>query len=523
MRKRAASTPDPKRRQPEPLIVPDVYPETVSILDFDRESPLVKFTEKATLEAIRRLGINVRDLDFRPMHTFKRPGCDDSVTALLFKKREAKRQSLIDEITEMRQQILDETKPPTKPDSPEVRVGRARVEREKKALEEVRNKRDADLKKLVVFKYRELFQRQIHQNAVAVTMSRTAQIDKMKEEMMRTARESVEREITSPVQIQQRQEPPQALIDAHKDRIRRTREEEALKRKEKARAHAEKLQQRYERSAQILEEQKENARKKILDEEERFNRWKQNRTESELKRSERFRNRVAFEEGVVSNGARKEEERKRMILGRISEGEARSKMQAEKSNNEIKERIEAMRARIAERVQRASETRDKQAKDREDYRARLDQQDEEVAQRCKQQMLSQTLKLMDRQLDREEKVDKMKRKEVARQYAMDIQMKQHQDAMRVKSALDQERHRIAAKKSLENTKFMEKRERLIQEIGSIDCPDDVNAMRRIMGILNIQEDEMKVLIDAARNTVGEYSRPSTAMASPARTPRLNCL
>ena len=517
MRKRAASTPEPKRQQPDPV---DIYPETVSILDFDHDCQSVKFTEKATLEAIRRLGINVRDIDFRPMHTFRRPGCDESVTALLFKKYEAKRQNLINEVTEMRKKVLEEAEKRVATESPTIRVGRARVEREKKALEDVRRQRDADLKKLVIFKYREMFQRQIHQSAVNATMTRTAQIDKMKEEMLRTARERSEREIAPSPQSVPRSEPPQALIDAHRERVRRMREEEAIKRKEKAKAYAEKLQQRYDRSTQIHEEQQEQARKKIMDEEERFNRWKQSRNEFDMRRNEKFRNRVAFEEGVVSNGAKREEERKQALIGRISEYDARSRMQTDKANSAKKERLDAMKKRLTERVKKANETLERQTKERDNYRIRLDQQDEEVAERHKQQVLSQTLKLMDRQLDREERVDKVKRKAVAKQYAIDMQMRKSRDDSRVASALDQERSRLAARKSLENSRFLEKREQIVSEIGSIDCPDDPKAMRKVMGILKIDEAEMKTLIDVARNTVGEYSRPSTALCSRARTPRL---
>ena len=69
----------------------------VSLVNFQRNAPKVVFTERASLEAIKRCAFKMEDFGYRSLKDFKKPGVDQDVAKMLFTKNEERRQKMIAE------------------------------------------------------------------------------------------------------------------------------------------------------------------------------------------------------------------------------------------------------------------------------------------------------------------------------------------------------------------------------------------------------------------------------------------
>jgi hypothetical protein len=182
------------------------------------------------------------------------------------------------------------------------------------------------------------------------------------------------------------------------------------------------------------------------------------------------------------------------------------------------DRLTAMRTRIEARAQRALEGREQMARHRDELRSLMDKRDDDFQEKAKQHELETTLKYLGKQLDREEKVERVRRVPLAQGYAVELQLRRRHEDMRAAQGLTQERVRLGSQRSSEHARFMQKRERLLAEIAQLKDPTDPKGLQRIREILQLEEGEMENLVSTAKSAVGAYSRPPSALTARSAPP-----
>ncbi|OHT09488.1 hypothetical protein TRFO_04580 [Tritrichomonas foetus] len=504
----------------------------ISIENFNQGSKKVYFTEPATIEAIRRLGYTCGDLNCKSLLEFKRPGCDDSVTSLLYNKYEAKRQRIIKEITETRSQILDEEEKAAmeklnsnsqfdqnnnKTDlggtSPFVRIEKAFLEKEKENFLNIQKQREIDLRRIVVSQFRDFFQHQKNEESLQKTLYKTEQIAQLKTQIIMTARSKA---------CQPPKESPQAVtlppmkpmyVDVHLERVKKLREEEAKKREEIRIRNEEHIKVTHERSIELQEQKKEEHLKKINDDENRFIKWKENQEQIIQKKREKFLLRQQYEKNVFQNGIKIEEDMKNRSLAKINQSDIRSKTQTETFKSSLHSRLENIRNRVNERSIKAQEELQRQKNELEIYRKKLDDRDSEIVEKRKKQSLDTTLKYLSRSLDRDEKAENAKRLGIRKAYMAEMNMKKRYDDTATTQQLLAEKQKVINGKHLLDSKFQAQKEQLLYEFRTAKDPNDPKCKKKIAELLQISEDELEKLVQVAKSTVGEFARPQTALAS----------
>ena len=492
--------------------------ELISIENFSRESKNVYFTEKATIEAIKRLGYTTSDLNYRPMCNFKRPGCDESVTKLLFNKYETKRQKIISEISEMRNKILDEnTKNETSKiqieNSPLLRLEMAQIEKEKSNLSNVQRQREVDLKRIVIAQFRDFFMHQKNLEALQKTLEKTEKITQMKLQTLNAAKlKSLKPPDKSPQAITLPPMKP-VYIDPHIERVKKMKDDMAKKREEKRLKYEQHIKDTHDKFIERQEQKREKELKKISEDEDRFKRWQENQILLAQEKNKKFANRHLHDLAVCQNGLKMEEEARNRALKKMHQRELRSKVQIELVKNALKAHLETVKNRIDERSKRVHEELDKQKLEVDLFRKKLDQKDSEVEQKRKKLALDTTLKYLERQIDRDEKAENAKRIGVRKAYMAEVAMKQHYEDVHAVSKLSVEKQKIINGRHLVDSKFQAKKEQLLAEFRAAGNPNDPRFKKRIAELLQIDICEIDELINAAKSSLIEYSRPSTACIS----------
>jgi hypothetical protein len=463
------------------------------------------------------MGVDVKDIDFRPLIQFKRPGCDESVTKLLFEKNEAKREKLINEIIAFRERLIPKLREPPG-ESPIVRVERAFVEQEKKKLEEMKQQRDLDLQKLVVQKLRDLFELQFHQAAVDRTISRATQIEQMREATMRAAWQKAIPSLPSGQEPVPWPGPYVELDDVHLTHLIQLRKDQEVHRLQKAKIKSEQHRMICERALKVLTEQLGNRQQKIEGENGRFERWLGVHNEAEEQRNQRARDRKLHEQAVLESVAKADEEKRQQALTRAQEKEQKSMVQTERMNQNTQDRLSTMRTRIESRAQKALDCRERIAQHKDELRTLMDKRDDDFKEKEKQHELETTLKYLGRQLDRDEKIERVRRMPLAHGYTAELQLRKRHEDILAANGWSQERMKLGSQRSSENARYMEKKERLLAEIAQLKDPTDPKGLQRIRQILQLEEDEMERLVNSAKSGVGTYSRPPTGLTSRSAAP-----
>lgn len=494
MSKKGAALPPPEPAPPP--IEDDNRKQPISIETFPRDSKKVIFTEYATLEALRRLGLSFADFNYRPPADFKRAGCDDSVTKLLYNKYEEKRQDMIRQVIEMRDKILEEKKIPVNGETALIRLEKRYIESEKKKLEDLQSKRNSDLRRLVVSQLRELYQKQFHVDAVEKTRSRIDIIEKMKNEMIRQAQI---RAATLPPMEQKKPEPYVLPVDNAMIRYLQKKKEEEQKRKELAEQTEKKRQEAAERSTQILQQNMEKGEKKIQDKEERFLKWQADYAEKLQRKAEKAKERAAHEASVVENSIKLEEDRKQRWMTKINNGELRSRSASEVHNTEVKQRLDIIRQRVTERASKCKDAQVRGIQTRDEFRQKLEQTEREAQERLRKQSIDTQLKIVSKQFERETKVENIHHGFAAKEHMKQLQNKQTSNELTQVNKLEAERQKVLSKKTVEQNKYLSMREMIMNEFRNMDSPLDQKGLAKIQQLLGIEEEEMQSLIEQARN------------------------
>lgn len=524
----------------------------VSLENFEEDSKVVTFTEPESVEAIKRLGFSFSDFYYRSPLDFKRPGCDPSVTQLLYSKSEARRQEIIKEARAMREKVVEEfekrrasleLKKLANQDlensqdmqsmglnsgienikargvemdfnSSIVRTRLKEVENEKKQLDEITRNRILDLKKLVVSQLRELFVIQKKKDAVERTNARMEKACKMKSEMILEAQKrantlpSLGSPQLDPFNLQgSKNKNNQNSIDPHKAEIMERHIANALKRRkeeEEARLLKNKLlnekrQDAYKRSIEITQQQKEKHLQKTVEEEEKFKKWQttthQNYLSSLQKKAE---DRANHNRSVIANSIRIESDRIQREMNKIESSEKRSLSACQTYETELQQKLTAIRKRVDDRYQKCQDEQERNREKRELYRKKLDDDDCALKKRIDDMSKEITLKYVSRSFDRDVRVNKVHNKQAARDHMIDVKYKEMQEAQIRSNELREEKLKFNAQKDNENRKFMSLKESVMNEFHRMDGPCDNLGLKRIQIILGIDDKEMQELINLAQ-------------------------
>lgn len=514
--------------------------EEISIENFDQLAKHVRITERATIEAMNRLGYTNEDLSYRSINEFKRPGCDESVTKLLFTKYKNKRQKIILEITEMREKVLDERdqkKTQTSLNSPKnrvrlqyqeqgnsplVRIEMASIQKEKQNLRNLKIQKEKDLKKIVISQFRDYFHHQQNEEAMKKTIEKTEQIAQLKSEIIKTARAKA----SQPQRIEPSQENHQNIpfsktvsqstlpnVDRHFENYMRIRNEEAKKREEMRKKNEIHIKIAHDRSIEQQEKLREEKLKKINSSEIRYQKWKDNQEQINQQRIEKFKNRQQYELTVCQNGIKIEEETKNKKLQRINEVDFRSKNQTELYKSTVKSRLENIRNKMNERSQKCQQQLDKQRIELEEYRKKLEERDLAIEAKLKKQNLDTTLKYLSRKIDRDDKIENAKRMKIRKDYLNETINRQQNEDSRITSQLQIEKQKIMNEISSTDLIFRDRRDEILAEFKRMDNPDSPICKKRIAQLLNVSVNDVNDLIMFAKSSLGDYSRPKTALQS----------
>lgn len=524
----------------------------VSLENFEEDSKVVTFTEPESVEAIKRLGFSFSDFYYRSPLYFKRPGCDPSVTQLLYSKSEARRQEIIKEARAMREKVVEEfekrratleLKKLANQDlensqdmqsmglnsgienikargvemdlnSSIVRTRLKEVENEKKQLDEITRNRILDLKKLVVSQLRELFVIQKKKDAVERTNARMEKACKMKSEMILEAQKrantlpSLGSPQLDPFNLQgSKSKNNQNSIDPHKAEIMERHIANALKRRkeeEEARLLKNKLlnekrQDAYKRSIEITQQQKEKHLQKTVEEEEKFKKWQttthQNYLSTLQKKAE---DRANHNRSVIANSIRIESDRIQREMNKIESSEKRSLSACQTYETELQQKLTAIRKRVDDRYQKCQDEQERNREKRELYRKKLDDDDCALKKRIDDMSKEITLKYVSRSFDRDVRVNKVHNKQAARDHMINVKYKEMQEAQIRSNELREEKLKFNAQKDNENRKFMSLKESVMNEFHRMDGPCDNLGLKRIQIILGIDDKEMQELINLAQ-------------------------
>lgn len=485
----------------------DASQSEVSILDFDQDSKNVIFTEPQTIEAIKRLGLTFNDFSCKKPSNFRRPGCDDSVAQLLYSKYESKRQHYIEQVTKMRESILAENMV-VKQDDPIIRVQKQMIKKEQEQFEQMRKSGEADLRKIVVCKFRDLFQKQIHVEAMEKTLKRTSAIEEVKQIQTR----SVQSRGASVLSMRHTSPSLNELqnTDTTQQFIAKRISEEQLRAK-KIKHMEDQIQQVLLKGQQRKDEQAEKRANQARKEEERFIHWQKVQNEQEKVNQKKNQTQNNRKQEIALHAQKIEEERRQAYLAKLSSEEARMKQRTQNNSIENAKRMEASRKKLLERSQRVHEYLEEKRAQEDRERKRQDQTTELVAKRLKERAKSQSLQFLQRQLDREERIEKAQRLFAGRQYLADKRAFQEITISTEAEILNTQKRKLMSQRIMESTNYKHKRETLLAAFNQMDSLDDQKAMANIRSILGISEEDFQQIIESAKNQATNQTRPGSSI------------
>lgn len=487
----------------------------ISLENFDRESQCVHINEKASVEALLRIGCNISDLNYKPKVKFIRPGCDNTVTNLLYNRYEQRRQKIIQDALEMRLKVLEEKNNLPK-QTPFVRITMKNVEKERKNLKELMLDTSARLRKIVLIQLRELFSRQVHQDAVERTNIRISKIEEDQKERTKVLHQrqipkNNPQEFIPPP-------PPLPHIDLHMERLIQKRKEEAEKRKEYNRIKDEAYKAAHERAEEHHNKTKEEVEKKINNKLERFMKWQASKNELMNKRMEQYKSRSQHESDIMDKNNKMEEEKRKKLLDHIAYKETRAATVLDTARTNTQSKINEIKNRMASRMLYCNSELERQREQREIMRKQIEERDADKERKINQHKAELSLALLQRKLDRDEKTENILRQYNANNYAKYSSMLMTQQAEENElNKLSEEQRQIQSKKFYKEKEFTEVKNKLVSEFATMDSLDDIKALKRIRKLLDMTEDEMNDLIELAKFSAIAPSSPSSSLTLRPRT------
>ena len=479
-----------------------------SLEDFKRESEHVIINEEESVEALKRIGYTAADLNYKPLHKFRRPGCDETVTKLLFDKYQQKRENIIKQALEMREKVIAEKK--QKPvETAIIRRTKRFIETEKQQVSHLQSEQNNMLRKMVLMQLRNLYLTQQHMSAVERTNTRIQIISEEKENQLKVIRARTVPPGRGPQFFDVPHSDPLPLIDPIQERINTWRKQEDQKRMEKYKQKDEHWKSVYQRSEQLLQQQNQEKEKRLNMEREKFQRWEQGRQETLAMLNKKYQNRALKAQTVIQTRINNEEERKQQILQKISMSEARSKSAFDTKQAQTQKRVEELRQKLDSRIQHVKETRERKEREDQERKDNYAKQDIEHKEKMKSMSHEQALKLLEKQMDREERAERAARTAEGRRYQKERKLIIDSGDPVELQKLSAEQKSVEAEKQKSTTRYAIIKNQLIAELNKMNGPDDERQLAKIQTILCINSEEMKKLREAAK--------PSTTVPSSLRS------
>ena len=498
------------------------FRESVSLETFDQTSRRVIFTEPESIEAIKRLGLTFADFNYKPKSTFKKPGCDSSVTDLLYTKSEQRRQSLIEQALAMREQVFQEKErdePEQKRESSLVMIQRKNLENEQRAFEKARNDRASELKKLIIQLLRAAFARQTHTAAMERSMSRIMEAERKKKERIQLAQE---RSISLPTIPQAtKSDQPGVWVDRGIERIKEQRRKEAEERKKKALIKEEKARMIQAKSAELFEKHQRGRQQKIDNEDTRYQNWQKMQADKAHEMQRKAQERAAKDDSIVKNGCRIEEEMKQRWVEKLNSQDERVKSACLQKNQELQDRLANTKQRISERTEKAREVQNKHLQMKDEMRKKLDDNDVETEKRLKQMTTDMNLKFVERQFDRDTKRLAIQHRRAAEEYDAQKLASQPSNETSVAEKLQWQAHKLMCQKEVEQNRYLALRTEIMRVFEEMLDDVDPRSLKMLQTLTGIDEREMEHLVEAAKTPASLMSRPSTSASNRSNLPRVS--
>ena len=501
---------------------PSNFRESVSLETFDQASRRVIFTEPESIEAIKRLGLTFADFNYKPKSAFKKPGCDSSVTDLLYTKSEQRRQSLIEQALAMREQVFREKErdePEQKRESSLVMIQRKNLENEQRAFEKARNDRTLELKKLIIQLLRAAFARQTHTAAMERSMSRIMEAERKKKERIQLAQE---RSISLPTIPQAtKSDQPGVWVDRGLERIKEQRRKEAEERKKKALIKEEKARMIQAKSAELFEKHQRGRQQKIDNEDTRYQNWQKMQADKAHEMQRKAQERAAKDDSVVKNGCRIEDEMKQRWVEKLNSQDERVRSACLQKNQELQDRLANTKQRISERTEKAREVQNKHLQMQDEMRKKLDDNDVETEKRLRQMTTDMNLKFVERQFDRDTKRLAIQHRRAAEEYDAQKLASQPSNETLVAEKLQWKAHKLMCQKEAEQNRYLALRTEIMRVFEAMLDDVDPKSLKMLQTLTGIDEREMEQLVEAAKTPASLMSRPSTSSSNRSNLPKVS--
>ena len=487
-------------------------PEFIGIENFDRKSRNVRFTEAATLEALKRLGYVQSEFNFKARRDFAKHTDDEKVIDLIAARFERKRNEMIEKVVQMRKRVLEE-KEKEKPMPPILRREKMRIENEKLWITQIEKETQATLKKLALAKFRTIAKREMDAAKSARTIQRFKEIDEAHGKTMRIAKER------SSMPMQSRKPPeterPIDYIDealaAHLKRAEEHLESVRSKWKATAAARQRQIANARERSTKLDEEKQAKLAKSREAEEERFATW----TEKHIKHMQQIADdaRTRSCTDALEKRAEREKEAKEKALKELTEREQRHTTQIETCERTLRQKLADRAKQIKERAATARTNKEAiDAKTLEQRRKQLEDDANAYLERQTRLQRKEALHQMNRKCELDERVENAKHILASAHYLAEMKAKELQEDMSAAEGIAKEGAALATQKTGAKLRFKHAKKRLNRELNAMESLNDTEHVQRIQAILNLSDDDMSKLLALAREPTGVVrpQRPNNA-------------
>lgn len=468
----------------------------ISIVNCDRNSRDLHFSEPATLEALKRCGINSNELNFRPKSSFKKPGADQNVTKLLFEKNEEKRKKLFQQVEDKRTEIVKQEQ------QSEPVVSRSVANDSE--IDEARTEKIHFLKKFLLKQLRDLFFEKFHLNAWEKTNAKMEELhhQKLERDKLLFARRGSAPNLQNPAFLPMLQPPPEEkkreFHSPYSSHI------EGLS--QRINEQAQKVQQR---SKNIFEEKQNKTQKRIDHQNEldlQFTQKKDEQYKQILQRGNQLQEKSLT---VQSQKQEREESLRVQRIQKIQKMNEVSRMAQENFQKSIEDDLNKRKALYEDRVSKVNRVHQEEYQRRERTKEKILSKLDESSKRVQQEKNDAMLSKMEESLTLEEKCNEVRRRKAGTEYITQERnshlLSRDLKSREMKQSLEKEKE--LQKFELEQ-KYAKDKEEILAAIRQLKGFDDQKTLNVIQKIIGISKNEMTEIVQTAQDPQPKISKKS---------------
>jgi uncharacterized protein YciI len=224
------------------------------------------------------------------------------------------------------------------------------------------------------------------------------------------------------------------------------------------------------------------------------------------------------EREVVTHLSDAVEERHAAHLERLERRAQRAKSACDALVQERQTKIDQARRRIADRLAKAKDEKEREIQTREELRQKVAQDDQAAQQRLREIQSRQSLLLAGRKFDRESRFDDLKHRQAAQEHLTKMRIQKEAEELMAAAGLEEETRKKLGRRSLESYRFDALRDQILAEFRAMADKLDDKALKRIQKIIGVGDDEMRQMIRLAEETAGPRKKPEKNGASDEDTP-----